>query len=43
MKNAGKEALAGAKLIGMDTEVGLVDELSGPASFAERKNLKFKI
>lgn len=47
MKMAGKEVLVGAKLIGMDAEIvnisELVDELSAPASFAERKNLKFKI
>lgn len=43
MKMAGKEVLAGAKLIGMDTQIikisGLVDELTAPASFAERRIL----
>lgn len=46
MKMAGKEVLAEAKLIGMDTEIvnisGLVDELSAPASFTERKILYSK-
>lgn len=46
MKMAGKEVLAGAKLIGMNTEIvnnsGLGDELSAPASFAERRILYSK-
>lgn len=46
IKMSGKEVLAGAKLIEMNTEIvnnsGLGDELSALASFAERRTLYSK-